>query len=189
MNPTVLTLGHSYIRRLSNYCKMNRMSTNFGITYINGIMYGKGGTKLCNMIQDHVFQRLISKFSPTIVVLQIGGNDIDNHNFKVNTFIETFKKFLRHLKSKNVKKVVIVQLFHRLKTRVSRSVYAGRRAQINLELVNLTKREFKDFLVYWTPKRLTSKFLLTTDGVHLNKTKMRTYYYSLKRAVKLSLRK
>ncbi|VDI05437.1 Hypothetical predicted protein [Mytilus galloprovincialis] len=73
MNPTVLTLGHSYIRRLSNYCKMNRMSTNFGITYINGIMYGKGGTKLCNMIQDHVFQRLISKFSPTIVVLQIGG--------------------------------------------------------------------------------------------------------------------
>ena len=69
MNPTVITLGHSYIQRLSNFCRTNKMPVNFGISFINGIMYGKGGSKLTDIVNGRVFQKLIEDFTPEIVVL------------------------------------------------------------------------------------------------------------------------
>jgi len=68
MNPTVMTIGHSYIRRLMQFCKQNNLHVNFNIPWTNGIMFGKGGTRLKNIQQGDV-NRLIEINSPEVVLL------------------------------------------------------------------------------------------------------------------------
>ena len=40
-------------------------------------MYGKGDSKLNDIVNAKVFQKLIEDVTPEIVVLQIGGTDMD----------------------------------------------------------------------------------------------------------------
>lgn len=74
----------------------NKMSTKFGSNFIKDIMYVKG-------LYTIYFIRLVTDFSPEIVLLQTGGNDIDSGDFKYNVFINTLKSFLGDLRSKTVK--------------------------------------------------------------------------------------
>ena len=50
-------------------------------------MYGKGGSKLNDIVNANVFQKLIEDISPEIVVFQIGGTDLDSCNFSLQRLL------------------------------------------------------------------------------------------------------
>ena len=190
MNPTVMTIGHSYIRRLMQFCKQNNLQVNFNIPWINGIMFGKGGARLENIQQGDV-NRLIEMNSSEVVLLQIGGNDIDSNLFNyIKRFIVRLEKFLRDLMDKGVKQIVLMKLFHRDRCRVSPATYRARRALLNLAFKLLTKKaEFQQNVVVWNLKRCMLRKYLGSDRIHLSQNRMKSYFYDLKRTALHALKR
>jgi len=183
--PRVLILGHSFIRRLHEFVRLpsNALREDFDITIpMNLRWYGIGGRTVAKVIRYD----LERQFSPDIVILQLGTNDVSDRSIRsaltVGSQLEDFTKLLLLHEQFGVTVVCVCQTILR------------ENAHLNVRMRTLTDylRVFLQplpFAFYWRHRgfwRTTQSFLLH-EGVHLNQRGQFKLYRSLRRALIQSL--
>ncbi|CAC5365798.1 unnamed protein product [Mytilus coruscus] len=193
MSTRVLVLGHSFIKRLYKDI-LNRWNPNL-VQHLNlrhaGVnvrFLGFPGGNIDRLLEDtqnRLRQEMI-RFPPEIVVLQIGGNDLDSKEFDISLYMEKVRLFIGILQTTyHVKKVVVCEIFPRLSLRggTCRTVYHHGKYLIDqyfyLGLANHPSVSF-----WFHKSRLTAqKKLFMSDWVHLNVEGTRRFFKSLRGAV------
>ena len=77
--PKVMILGHSFVRRLNSDLSQNldeRASIDFKVKECSVRLFGTGGRTVKKVRQHDM--RLIEKFDPDILILELGTNDLSN---------------------------------------------------------------------------------------------------------------
>ena len=97
--PRVLILGHSFIRRLHELVRLptNALREDFDITTpMNLRWHGVGGRTVAKVIRYDL--EIVRQFSPDIVILQLGTNDISDRSIRsaltVSSQLEDLTKLL-----------------------------------------------------------------------------------------------
>lgn len=181
--PRVLIMGHSYVRRLREFCFANGQ-VNLGILPSDAqvILHGFGGMRLRGLVgRIHMVRDL----SPSVVVLQIGGNDLSSaHHASPHLVARQILDFCQTLLDSGVVSVMVCKLFPRLTCR------PGYNADV--QLVNsilehcLNNRGLISGAHFWYHNHglgLTNPLLYHRDGVHLSQGGLQKYYGSVRGAV------
>ena len=99
VEPRVLILGHSFIRRLHELVRLptNALREDFDITTpMNLRWHGVGGRTVAKVIRYDL--KIVRQFSPDIVILQLGSNDISDRSIRsaltVGSQLEDLTKLL-----------------------------------------------------------------------------------------------
>jgi len=125
----------------------------------------------------------LHEIKPSLVLLQIGGNDLDSNQFHIRQY-----KLASHIFSlsqwivngHSVPRVGVMQLLYRNKTRVVNVAdYNKAVDSVNTKLQSLC--EVSDTSFFWRHNGL--KAGLCPDGVHLNQIGMRKYLFSVRGAI------
>lgn len=78
----VAVLGHSFIRRLHEDFKQNSYPANYDLEECSVVHFGIGGFRVCDGDAVTYFSSKFGDFlrqvEPNIVLLQLGGNDVDS---------------------------------------------------------------------------------------------------------------
>ena len=96
--PRVLILGHSFFRRLHEFVRMptNALQEDFDITPMNLRWHGIGELTMAKVIRYYL--EIVRQFSPDIVILQLGTNDISDRSIRsvltVGSQLEDLTKLL-----------------------------------------------------------------------------------------------
>ena len=184
--PWVLILGHSFIRRLHELVRLpiNALREDFDITTpMNLRWHGVGGRTVAKVIRYDL--EIVRQFSPDIVILQLGTNDISDRSIRsaltVGSQLEDLTKLLHEQFGVTV--VCVCQTILR------------ENAHLNVRIRTLTDYlrvvlQPLPFAFYWRHRgfwRTTQSFLLH-DGVHLNQRGQFKLYRSLRGALIQSLK-
>ena len=79
--PRVLILGHSFIRRLHEFVRLPALREDFDVTTpMNLRWHGIGGRTVAKVIRYDL--EIVRQFSPDIVILQLGTNDISDRSIR-----------------------------------------------------------------------------------------------------------
>ena len=182
----VLILGHSYIRRLRDYCVVNKIK-NFNLPddSVSVILHGIGGAKVQTLLNE---LDVIDSVNPDTVILQIGGNDLC-FSTPILVFQDIIKLTDIILSCKGVNHVYVCQLTFRENCRDGYNH--------DVEVVNdmlehhlLNNSEPCPGIHFWYHgKGLNSRWphLYNFDGVHLSDVGLKKYYKSLRGTVITSL--
>ncbi|CAC5422646.1 LIN54 [Mytilus coruscus] len=126
------------------------------------------------------------RFPPEIVVLQIGGNDLDSKKFDISLYMEKVRLFIGVLQTTyHVKKVVVCEIFPRLSLRggTCHTVYHHGKYLID-QYFYLGLADHPSVSFWFHKSRLTAQEkLFMSDGVHLNVEGTRRFFKSLRGAV------
>ena len=184
--PRVLILGHSFIRRLREFVRLptNALREDFDITTpMNLRWHGIGGRTVAKVIRYDL--EIVRQFSPDIVILQLGTNDISARSIRsaltVGSQLEDLTKLLHEQFGVTV--VCVCQTIRR------------ENAHLNVRIRTLTDYlrvvlHPLSFAFYWRHRgfwKTTQSFLLH-DGVHLNQRGQFKLYRSLRGALIQSLK-
>ena len=172
----VLIIGHSFIERLRRHIVNNvypDFSPNLGLNDL-GVrvnFLGFSGGNIFTLLDDVTrLKSCMEAFPADIVILQIGGNDIDKSDFNVDLYKASVRQFIFQLQELyNVKKVVVCEIFPRFKLRTtSISDYHLLRDRINLDFY----LEFfhSQTVHFWRHYEglMSERKLFLRDCVHLN---------------------
>ncbi|XP_061187523.1 uncharacterized protein LOC133195650 [Saccostrea echinata] len=181
----VFVIGHSYIRRLKEYC-VQKGTENLGLDpkQYHVTFRGKGGLKLSKC--DSRSEFLCFDTVPDVVFLQIGENDISTstNSRKLAMDIISVAQYLRD--GVGVKLIIIGQLIRRMQFASCRDFNA------TVVEINLHVKQMSDPLCgihYWGHRGFWNDLqYLGPDGVHLLCTPtedqpMRKYRRSVRNAV------
>ncbi|XP_033730890.1 uncharacterized protein LOC117336654 [Pecten maximus] len=188
---SVLVLGHSFVRRLDDTLSGSWTNLGFDPDKVQITCVGKSGGRLRHMYARWI-SNIIQDVKPSVVLLQIGGNDLDRFDFDtvkdtIVTDLISIAEWL--LAGFRVQQVGFMQLFYRQSTR-SMPVH------IYNEHVDFVNNALKQRCVgstdyfYWRHKGLKDGVFedLCRDGVHLSANGMRKYSYSVRGAALQGLR-
>ncbi|XP_071138410.1 uncharacterized protein [Mytilus edulis] len=156
-------------------------------TYFLGLEGGNIDTLLED--EEHSIRKEILEFPPDIVVLQIGGNDIDNKPFDMHVYVRKVVSFINILQQTyGVKKVVVCEIFGRQRLALPTRVYHYGKQYIDQYLY----LEFKNHptVNFWFHRsRLVAQDkLFLKDGTHLNLEETRRFFRSLRGAVQNTMK-
>lgn len=185
-SPRILVLGHSFVWRLAQFAAESSLpcvATNFRLSMAPTVQfYGIGGRTITKLRQFDL--PVVAQFNPTVIILDIGSNDICNphHNVKdlaTNIFhlVQTFH-FLYH-----VQHIFVGQIMPRKSPPVMSPPYNTRVSYLNDCLHHSLKNA--PFATFWFhPTILRSKTsVFLPDGVHLNSTGNHLLYHSYQKAL------
>ena len=183
----VLVLGHSFVKRL-NTDIINQvhpvLSPNLGLVNSDVVVQylGFSGGNIFSPLDDpnNRLDATLRAFPADVIVLQIGGNEIDQKEFD----ILLYKASVRHLIFRNCKKVVICGIFPRFKLmKVKLDVYHEKKEKINLDFY---LEFFHDPQIhFWSHGSglMSNRDIFRRDGVHLNVNGTCKFFRSLRGAV------
>lgn len=189
----IALLGHSFISRLER--DYGNLPKNFGFDadIIRVACLGRRGGQIRHLFLPPISTDLIS-IRPHVVLLQIGGNDLDayepivSYDFLVQDLIVLAEWLIDVY---DVRQVGIMQLLYRSSTR-HRPVADYNRA---VEVVNSTlkaKCAAADKYFFWRHKGLKDGIFnnscLSADGVHLSAAGSKKYRCSIRAAIRHGLR-
>ncbi|KAK6196336.1 hypothetical protein SNE40_001579 [Patella caerulea] len=194
----VLVFGHSYVRRLENFCAENYLQwLNVGLdgTEIQVDFHGIGGGTVCNgakSIKNHSQTSILNSNYYDCVFLQIGGNDLSSKNkstdpCKLAKDIFHFSNYLFY--SFNVKHIIIGQLLSRSKLNCPTG-YNDKIHVVNNKIRALTA-DVKH-ITFWTHRGFwqnPESLICDKDGVHLNGSGMSKYAKSVHSAIAITHRR
>ncbi|CAC5358514.1 unnamed protein product [Mytilus coruscus] len=193
MSTRVLVLGHSFIKRLYKDI-LNRWKPNL-VQHLNlrhaGVQVrflGFPGGNIDRLLEDEqnrLRQEMI-RFPPDIVVLQIGGNDLDSKKIDMSVYMEKVSRFIGILQTTYlVKKVVVCEIFPRLFLRAKTCPIVYHHGKYLIDQYFYLSLADQPSVSFWHHKsRLTAQEkLFMSDGVHLNVEGTRRFFKSLRGAV------
>jgi lysophospholipase L1-like esterase len=191
MATKVVIIGHSFIRRLENYVEASDTRGNLGLSNnrFQVSFVHRSGMLLTDL--DHYVQEL-KALCPDAVLIDVGGNDLDNNRRPVSELVQHLAQFCKMLKQTcGIKVVVVLEVPFR--RRVCRgnweSVEALNRA------ISVFNSECKAFCGARGNRQSHTRFChhvgmvvdwpkyLLPDGVHLNALGMSKYYKSVQSTV------
>ena len=194
MSPSVLVLGHSFVRRMRDYLYSSQ-NMNLGLQQISHILYhGVGGHTLFDLWDEISF---IEAVNPDILVLEIGSNDLAHNSMQPAVLVEELLKFVTFIQNRcSISQVAVLQVFYRS------IAYQPRRNQRDHIEFNQAAFMFNDLLYericspsfqamgihYHKLKGIWNPFenYLRHDGVHLNQQGMHKHAHHYKQAIILS---
>ena len=169
-HPSVAIIGHSYVRRLKQFCPSSSRFHNLNLQHDRVSFLGIGGAKIrgSKRIIPHLHS-LFKSSSFKVVFLQLGSNDLCDKNTSPHSVALDLLALAHFLISAyNVHRVVIGQLHYR-----SRAPYAhfnSNIAQTNLALLRAVREQQCPEIQFAHLKgfaRHNPSFYLP-DGVHFN---------------------
>ena len=166
----VLVFGSSDIKRLKQYITLNRIN-NYGLQQFNSVTCGIPGGKISNSQHIQELEQLLQTYTPRLLVINIGGNDLDQVDFKasdIELIVLRYVHILNLIAQLYSVKIAVCQLMFRDNTRfVDVSDYNRYFVEANKRL----KQELQGNanVIYWNLKGLKENFTQNlSDGVHLN---------------------
>ncbi|CAG2184538.1 unnamed protein product [Mytilus edulis] len=188
----VLVVGHSFVTRLGNdVYTIPSLRPDFGLDQAEVHCLGFGGGVISTLIKDES-RRLNGKlrsFRPEMVILQIGGNDIDQEDYHPQVYMESVKHFITKLQTEyQVQKVVLCEIFPRLKVRhTDVDFYNEEKDKLNRELdAHYSVRHASPDVVFWYHRggiTSSARYFKKVDRVHLNEDGTKRFYFSIRRAI------
>lgn len=196
MPAKILILGHSFTTRFRKHIRDNLDTLSYSLNMdprdIMVTYSGRPGGTVQVVGDAQLEEAHIREFSPDVVILQIGSNDLCRANKSPVSVCEEIRRLSVLLLTEfQVKKVVILQILHRLPNRtpnprhlVDIPWFNGRVDRLNFLLShNLNK----DNVLFWPHKGLRSAEKLAVsllpDGVHLNHNGYNKYFQTVRAAV------
>ena len=197
MYPSVLVLGHSFVRRMRDYLYYFQ-NMDLGLAQIGHITYhGVGGHTVFDLWDEISF---IDAMNPDILLLEIGSNDLSFNLTQPAVLVDELLKFVWLIKQRcSISQVAIFQVFYRSQA------YKPRRKQRDFMEYNQAVYMFNDILYerlccpsfqamgvhYHKLKGIWNPFevYLRSDGVHLNQNGMKKHAHHYKQAIILSASK
>lgn len=203
MSEQILILGHSFISRLKIFASKrphHSVDLNMGLNPNNEkvLMEGFPGGNLQTMKTRGM--KVVHRFNPQIVVLQIGSNDLCNHTNTVQDVARGIIELAITLKfSHGIKKVCILQVLHKVppKKRTRHQVditwFNERCDELNRFLGNYFKDNKVENISFWKHQGFwlpsNKRLVYTDDGTHLNESHGYPKYYQSIRGLVVSLLK
>jgi lysophospholipase L1-like esterase len=191
MAQKVVVLGHSFVRRLKSYVEASDTRGNLGLTNDRfQVSFVHRSGMLLNCLHQYVQE--LKTLCPDVVLLDIGGNDLDNGQRPVSELVNQLAEFCKILKQTcGVKVVVVMEVPFR--RRICRGKWA------NVEALNTAISEFnracRSFCGARGNRESYTRFChhvgmvvdwakyIHQDGVHLNALGMLKYYKSVRSTV------
>ena len=195
MTVKILIQGHSFVARLKRFIRnsggrftysMNLPPREYMVQYS-----GIPGGKVSSLWNDDQVQ----DFEPDIVILQCGSNDLCNDLCSPRSVKDNLLRYAEHLINNcNVKRVVIMQILHRLEPK--RQV----RYRVNIEWYNnrvdatnhlISDAILQNPVVDFHKHRGLCEFntlsqAMTYDGTHLNDSGYIKYFRNIRAALKFA---
>ena len=186
----VLFLGHSYIRRLSEFIfsgKHEGVRPDFGLNRDRTTAYfrGIGGARVETIMRD-LPRTLNSLYKPDVVFLQIGGNDILFDDDDMGLLAERVFHLAHMLHSEFlIPQVIVSQLFCRAVSKCAE--YNSLVVLFNTHIAALIKDYGCSGLVFWRHQGFWSDAARAQvqhkDGICLNVLGNHIFYNSCKSAI------
>lgn len=183
-----MILGHSFVRDLSNYVSQSQVRSNLGLSPSarSVVLTGRPGMLLCHLRES--LQQVIAG-TPDVVLLDIGGNDIDNGRVPGHALATQLFTFCRQLLASGVKVVVILEVPYR--ARVCRGTWrtVGQMneaiTRFNAMCQALCRSSPGARIRFWHHDGMVHQWgqYLKRDGVHFNDRGMAKYFRSVRSAV------
>ena len=151
----VLVFGSSHIKRLKQYITLNRIN-NYGLQQFNSVTCGIPGGKISNSQHIRKLEQLLQTYTPRLLVINIGGNDLDQVDFKasdIELIVLRYVHILNLFAQLYSVKIAVCQLMFRDNTRfVDVSDYNRYFVEANKRL----KQELQGNanVIYWNLKTL-----------------------------------
>ena len=191
---TILIYGHSFIRNLGYVVEngQNPNWVNLGLAHekFRIHFYGVGGGTLapganCMLNAKHMSASL-GKYSPSIVFMQLGGNDLSRSDCVPETLAKHIVSAAAvMIESYGVSQVVIGQLLSRFYSPTSkyfRPHYNSLVVRVNTEIDRLVSNMGRQDIRFWRHRGFWKDpySLIEDDGVHLNADGMYKYAQSVR---------
>ena len=161
-------IGSSHITRLKTYVDTeNKWRLTGHVINIRGINGGMVGSIFHHLVD-------IKLFSPDVIFLQIGSNDIGDSKTQVSDVLFKLECLIQVLIELKVKFIYVGLVMHRetvLRRRgLSIEEYNARVDQMNVGLNEMAKN-YKPRMIFWIHRGLQfpNVRILHSDGIHLNK--------------------
>ena len=206
--PKVALIGHSFIRRLDLDIRDRRkveLKRNFDLSQCQVKFRGTGGWKVLDQNRFNVaIAPFLRDFNPDIVVIQLGGNDVDSAAFiqagenAVDQVAENWKCLaiasdLEDITTKllndfNVRRIYICEIFTRKSPRhISAELYDLRRTNTMRLLSTLVEHDYR--IRIWRHRRIfgSAQEMFSGDGIHLNLLGQKRFYRSVRLAIKTAV--
>ena len=190
--PRVLVLGHSFVRRLEHFMGQTSLpcvENNFALPSSTELKFhGIGGRTLPLLLRYDL--PVIRAFKPTVILLEIGSNDLCNPNIAThelaNDIVQLIVRF--HFQF-GVDHVILGQILPRITPPPQCPDYNARVHALNRIL--LTCLKYIHFATIWFHLKVTNHSLLlfANDGVHLNMAGNHLLHHSYRNALSVCQRR
>ena len=179
-----LVLGHSFIKRLRRWMRINGRS--MSTRKHNVHLYGVGGRTIAKTYYNDL--KVVRIKRPDVVFLQVGGNNILKESSPTLILVRMKRLVSVLLEKYHVSTVIVGSVFCRRKPRgLSRRACDRKKQKINKFLFKefgTSKRWKKSFFF---PHKFFKEKYFDRDGIHLNQDGNRCFYNSIKKALRFSL--
>jgi len=180
----VLIIGHSFIRRLHQFARLNNSSDcdmNISPDQATIKWHGIGGRTIPKTIRHDL--HVVESFRPDIVIVQLGTNDLADHTpLRVGSVIEEFVRLLHD--SYGVTIVCVCQTIRRESAKPFNKKVDMLSKYLKVVLEPIPYAIFWGHRGFWK----SPHNVYTSDGVHLNNLGQLKLYRSLRGAILKSLR-
>lgn len=184
--PRILVLGHSFVWRLDHYIATTRLPCvrrNFSLPGDPPVVFHGIGGRTMAQLRTHDLH-VIATFKPTILILEIGTNDLTNPNTNVTTLafaIFHLVQFIHHVF--HVPYIIISQILQRARPPRGMCPFNARTAHLNRILSRLCKTVPYAVLWFHTRLRRAPYPIFLPDGAHLNQSGNHLLYHSYHKAI------
>ena len=185
-NHRILVLGHSFVWRLEKFIKeaqFNCLDQHFAVADNVLVRFHGIGGRTVDSLRNFDLP-VITSFQPTLVILEIGSNDLCNPRSAVPIIAANILQLLQLLHyAFNVRHIIVNQVCKRNSNNRSHLSYNTRVFQLNYLLLQIIKQ--LPFATFWFHRRVTRSVLpmLLPDGVHLNSEGNHLLYHSYHDAI------
>ena len=183
----VMILGHSFVKRFDESCFVS----NLGIGNVVLNVHGVGG-RTVEKVRRYDMED-VRRFSPQIIVLEIGSNDLCDPNVDVDVFVSSVVEFCDFLLSSvaSVKFICVCEVIRRKWTSgVPLQLYNTNVAAYNIKLKEVMGS--KPTIKVWRHRGFQNEINLDRhllgDGVHPNADGLFNLYLSYRGAVLFALK-
>lgn len=155
----VLFLGYSFIWRLENFiqhCTSPNIKQDFDLPLSTQLHFHGVGKCTVRTLRQHDWS-IVASFRPTILILDIGSNDLANHNIPVDCIAANIMALLYDLHSvMRVSHIILGQILPRFRPQRSCHDYNLRVARLNSLL--LTSLKLVPFATLWFHRAITRNY-------------------------------
>lgn len=129
LSPRILVLGHSFVWRIARFVDVNSLPCVASTFHLPGEpvvrFHGIGGRTLPKLL--HFDLLAVATIKPTIVILEIGSNDLCSPNIDVSSLANDIFAFVQLLHIRfSVKHIIVSQILPRKKSPPMRPAYNHR---------------------------------------------------------------
>lgn len=184
---TVLVLGHSFIHHLARFVADPSNPLEFAVPdqrygNVSVAFHGKSGATLDRLLAYVKNCQLLDHYQPSVILLQMGGNDLSMQSFQLSQFEVTIDAFTSYCQSVGCD-VMLMGIWKRLRCRgTTVDEYNSRRGSVHSMLH--FKHTVEQSLWFYPARNVSTKVsLLGKDGVHPSSDGYRCLGKVLSRAI------